>query len=250
MKKILLLIFFSSIIFGCTFCKKEEKVITVRKELYGPPGRPSPPGTTPLHSVASYGDDIEDIKEVKRLIKEGADVNAVTEYGRETPLHWAAGTGIGEIARILIENGANVNAKDVNDWMPIHHAADYANVGVLKILLEEKKVVNVKGEDGDTPLHIILANFNEENALNFLKLLLDAGADPNTQNNHGITPFLISTTADDIIEKDRLYVVELLLKKGGDPYIKSKRGETAFSIAKENNKQKLIKLFETYTKKE
>ncbi|WP_410542724.1 ankyrin repeat domain-containing protein [Wolbachia endosymbiont of Tetranychus urticae] len=52
-----------------------------------------------------------DIDEVKHLINEGADVNAKDVY-EKTPLHWAAEKGHKEIVEILLKKGANVNSVD------------------------------------------------------------------------------------------------------------------------------------------
>ena len=50
-----------------------------------------------------------DIDKVKHLINEGADVNAKDVY-EKTPLHWAAEKGHKEIVEILLKKGANVNS--------------------------------------------------------------------------------------------------------------------------------------------
>ena len=63
-------------------------------------------GSTALHQAARKGH-----KEIANLlINNGADVNAVTDNG-VTPLHTSAGLGHKEIAELLIAKGANVNAK-------------------------------------------------------------------------------------------------------------------------------------------
>ena len=46
----------------------------------------------------------------KVLIDNGAEVNAKSDRG-DTPLHWAAEKNAAEIAKVLIANGAEVNAK-------------------------------------------------------------------------------------------------------------------------------------------
>ena len=50
---------------------------------------------------------------VKRLIKEGADVNLV-DWTSKTPLHCAAAGGFGEVAKILVESKADIKAEDEN----------------------------------------------------------------------------------------------------------------------------------------
>ena len=77
-------------------------------------------GATPLHMAI-----LSDQREVARLlIAEGANINAPAkdEYGG-TPLHWAAALGRVEIARQLIDAGANVNAVDKNGYTPLDATA-------------------------------------------------------------------------------------------------------------------------------
>jgi ankyrin repeat protein len=54
---------------------------------------------------------------VELLIARGANVNAPTAIGRRTPLHSAATP---EIAKLLIEKGADVNARAVGGLTPLH----------------------------------------------------------------------------------------------------------------------------------
>ena len=72
---------------------------------------------TPLHWAALKNE----VEEAKRLIDNGADVNAKAENG--PPLHGAAGGNAAEIAKVLIANGAEVNAKDEDGCTPLALAA-------------------------------------------------------------------------------------------------------------------------------
>ncbi len=90
-------------------------------------------GCAPLH-LAAQGklidvldgearDDViiisEDLPEIARLlIDNGADINAKGRFGA-TPLHEAASRGHEETTRLLISRGANVNAKDSNRERPL-----------------------------------------------------------------------------------------------------------------------------------
>ena len=64
-------------------------------------------GDSPLHSAAQWGN----LEIVKLLLQNGADVNAKNKWG-ETPLHYAAVFDHKEIARVLLDAGADINAKD------------------------------------------------------------------------------------------------------------------------------------------
>ena len=77
-------------------------------------------GATPLHMAV-----VSDQLEIARfLIEKGANINAPAkdEYGG-TPLHWAAVLGRVEMARQLIDAGANVNATDKNGYTPLDATA-------------------------------------------------------------------------------------------------------------------------------
>ena len=71
---------------------------------------------------------------VKVLIDNGADVNAKDDSG-DTPLHWAAFTGARKITRMLIAAGADVNAKDSEGWTPLHMAALHGQGRIVRMLL-------------------------------------------------------------------------------------------------------------------
>lgn len=52
------------------------------------------------------------------LLKHGGDVNAV-DNARQTALHWAAVRGSVTVADILLQNGARVEASDLNGYRVI-----------------------------------------------------------------------------------------------------------------------------------
>ncbi|MDE1151336.1 MAG: ankyrin repeat domain-containing protein [Micavibrio sp.] len=76
-------------------------------------------GETRLYKAVRSGN----IKEVKRLLKDGADPDAADAHGL-TPLHQAAYWGETEIVKLLIDAGADVNAENKGKgWTPLHSAA-------------------------------------------------------------------------------------------------------------------------------
>jgi len=65
----------------------------------------------------------KDAATVKKLLKEGVDVNAAQGDGM-TALHWAALNGDAELASMLLYAGANVGAKTrIGGYTPLHLAA-------------------------------------------------------------------------------------------------------------------------------
>ena len=126
---------------------------------------------------------IGDIPAMKRYIAEGADVNAPDDDLNLSPLAWSALHGQTEAARLLIENGADVNMKDDNDGTPLHGAAIFGRAGVAKLLLENGADINGRSRDGGTALHAAAFLGRIET----VKYLLEKGADANLQNNVGGT---------------------------------------------------------------
>ena len=92
------------------------------------------------------------IKAVKQAIADGADVNANDKDFVWTPLHYAVRHGHKEIAELLIEKGANVNAKNKYRTTPLHRAAAWDHKEVAELLIAEGADVNARDNGGRTPL--------------------------------------------------------------------------------------------------
>jgi ankyrin repeat protein len=94
-------------------------------------------GWTALHLAAFFGH-----RDLARLLLDrGADVNARSRSDRfarqNTPLHAAAANSQAEVAALLVERGADVNARDGSGFTPLALAANSRN-DLLMILLLEK----------------------------------------------------------------------------------------------------------------
>jgi serine/threonine protein kinase len=94
-----------------------------------------------------------DVEEVKKLLKEGANLNARNIVGW-TPLHLAVQNGHIEVVKLLIEKGANVNAKDNIGDTPLHDAADKGHIEVVRLLLEHGADPNIKNYEGKTAMDL------------------------------------------------------------------------------------------------
>ena len=105
-------------------------------------------GWTCLHIAAFIGHlDI-----CRLLIDKGAQLEAKDNFGR-IPLHWAAGQGHVEIVRLLCDRGADVEARDIDGWRPLHFAACNGPITVVKELIEERNAeINARINDGRTAL--------------------------------------------------------------------------------------------------
>jgi ankyrin repeat protein len=89
------------------------------------------------------------------LIERGADVNAAAEnVNRVAPIHAAAAVCDRETMRLLLERGADPNAKQQLDYTALHGAASRGDVEMAKTLLAHGAVKDAKGTDGMTPADV------------------------------------------------------------------------------------------------
>jgi uncharacterized protein len=127
-----------------------------------------------------------DFKSAKMYLLKGAKVNAKANSGKtpgRTAIMWAAFRGKKEIVRLLIEHGAEINARDdwkgnmtkpdgTEGWTPLIFAADSDHEEVVRILIEKGADVNVKTKSGITALSLAQLWRNEE----MIQMLKQAGA--------------------------------------------------------------------------
>jgi ankyrin repeat protein len=161
-------------------------------------------------------------------LKEGDRYTEVGGYCCDgvTPLHVAARKGYVEIAKLLLEHGADPNIKDLHGWTPLHDAAYWGNVEVARLLLQHGADPNVKGKRGETPLILAISGDSQAHA-DVAKLLLEHGADPNVRDKLGNN----STALHRAIVGRRKDMVRLLLEKGADPNAKDDYGDTPLHTA-------------------
>ena len=103
-----------------------------------------------------------------------------------SPLGWSAYGDEAESARILIAAGAIVDRPpyDLEAWGPASHVA---NTNVARVLLEHGANPNCQDEEGDSPLHAAIKSRIVQDPSPYIELLLGHGADPNIRNKAGRT---------------------------------------------------------------
>jgi uncharacterized protein len=159
-----------------------------------------------------------DLDSVKALLAAGANINQTSGYGW-SPLLVATQNRFYQLGSYLIEHGADVNLANKGAWTPLYLATDNRNI-----------------ESGDYPVRK-----GDMDHLDFIKLLLDKGANVNARlkdstetrtvftnqwlDENGATAFLRASQSGDIV------LMKLLLAHGADPKIDTALHVTALQVA-------------------
>ncbi len=211
-------------------------------------------GQSPLHLLIRWGDfHAGEVPFAQLLLERGADVNA-TDKNHETPLLRAMRQGdssmtqfllqngaddkvednegkaplhvlsasfhpMPKFVRLLLERGADVNAKDKNDATPLLLAIRGGNEAIVRILIEHGADDKVVTNDGKTPLHMMSEgrHFMPEIA----QLLLEHGADVNAKDKNHATPLFLAIPRSYLSE-----MVRFLLHHGADDKVENNEGKT------------------------
>ena len=91
-------------------------------------------------------------------------------------LHTCAEKGHLDVARDLIEAGADVNAKDNDGFTPLSICAEKGHLEVSRALIEKGADVNAKEDDGVTPLYVCTQEGHLEGHLEVARALIKAGS--------------------------------------------------------------------------
>jgi ankyrin repeat protein len=187
-----------------------------------PTARPEPsepaPATTGELTALVYAVRANDGESVRSLLDGGADVNEVTGYGW-SPLLVATQNRHYKLGVYLLDRGADPNLANKGGWTPLYLATDNRNI-----------------ERGDYPVRK-----GDMDHLEFIKILLDRGADVNARvkdstetrtvftdqwlDENGATAFLRASQSGD------LALMRLLLAYGADPKINTVLNVTPLQVA-------------------
>ncbi|XP_033741695.1 transient receptor potential cation channel subfamily A member 1 homolog [Pecten maximus] len=105
---------------------------------------------TPLHLAAKSG-RTNIVREL--VLRDHSSVNDEDEDSN-TALHLAADCGHAKVAGVLLDNGADVAARNCNLWTPLDSAAAKGWVKTCKVLLEADAPINPMDKTKTTPLHL------------------------------------------------------------------------------------------------
>jgi ankyrin repeat protein len=140
---------------------------------------------------------------VKALLDHGAQINVAEEWRGQTPLMWAAAEGHTDVVKLLIANGALIDARSKifdytglrpkagsvgmnfprGGFTPLLFAARQGSLPVVKTLVESGANVNLADPDGTSAIVMAVINLHYDVA----GYLIDQGADVNYADNRGRT---------------------------------------------------------------
>lgn len=86
------------------------------------------------------------------IVKRAVSLNTKTDRTRSTPLHLAVANNLIDMATLLLDGGADVNAKDYTADTPLHLAASKGYVELVHKLIAAGANVNAIDDHGKTPL--------------------------------------------------------------------------------------------------
>lgn len=238
---------------GHVFVEPCSKPITLRKSIYKgltciprimerpseilSQGKVDPSELDDALGYAACGDDPAAVQE---LLAAGANVNGVGESGY-TPLMGAINNQRIAIAKILIDAGADVNARipengDTPLTLPLYYKRDSSEgVGLLLTKGANPNTANSVGRSA-----LMLATFGQP--ISAVKDLPQAGANVNAQDRNGNTALMAA------VEYNNVEAVRLLLKAHAHRALRNKAGETALSIATSGNHAEVVQLLTADTR--
>ncbi|GFF53558.1 hypothetical protein IFM46972_09807 [Aspergillus udagawae] len=205
-----------------------------------------------LHILAFFGIS----GKFKRLLVQGAHVDANDNSLRITPLHCAAYRGNDEMVDFLLDNGADGNAVTGDGSTALHLATEYGQRKAMKLLLSRHVNSQIANKQGATGLQLAVGTATDEATVPLLVknkvdvdirnirtgdtalhlavewkrpriilFLLDRGATTDMTNEDGFTPLQLAA------KMDNCEAIALLLQRGAQVEARCLSGFTALQLA-------------------
>ena len=172
----------------------------------------------------------ENSAKITEMLIGKADKNIINDsLEGKTPLIIAVGNSYIDTAKILIENGANINAVDIEGWSALSYAVNNGDIEIAKLLLENKS--KIKDE-----LLIAIKSPIVESSINIMKLLIDNKANINYTDENGFNPLNIA------IESGDMELTKFLIKNGANVNSLMQDGLSLIGYAIAQNNMDLLQI--------
>ncbi|KAK2608367.1 hypothetical protein QQS21_003052 [Conoideocrella luteorostrata] len=165
------------------------------------------------------------------LARSNVEVDSVSNAGL-TPLLWAVANALERMVQLLLENGANIEAKDSDGNTSLSTACMKGKFGIAKLLLESGANIEIRNVSGLTPLSI--ACWHEANDV--ARLLIQRGANIEAKDPDG------NTSLSTACMKGKCGIAKLLLESSANIEITNVSGRTPLSIACWHEQTDIVKL--------
>ena len=177
---------------------------------------------TPLHLACFRGK----LEIARLLLDHGAQVNAKNHQG-EIPLHLVSrgeynspDDGV-QVTELLLEHGTDVNAQDEFEWTPLHSASNNGRHEIVQFLLLRGAKVKLENYLGETALHLVRqGRYGTQDGVRVAQLLLDSGLDVNALDKRNWTPLHAACYYG------RLKIAQVLLDRGAITMAVDNQGNT------------------------
>lgn len=183
-------------------------------------------------------------QDIEVYLEKGADPNYIGNFSGDLPLALAARKGDIKLMEVLLKHGANVNqvsefgAAATSALMEIL-ISDQCSMEGLDMLLQYGADIQQLDYYKNTVLHtLVSSNRGKTINIEYIEKLIALGIDVNQQNVGGSTPLLLATLGD---EDNIIDVLRILLKNGADSQIQTNDGKTLFELGHVINKEEIIK---------
>lgn len=145
-----------------------------------------------------------------------------------------------ELAEHLGENPEAVHRRSSDGFTPLHYACFFGPPQTVDLIIEKDADLEAVADNKMKvrPLHSAVASGSPEK----VRRLLEAGANPNSQQQQGYTPLMGASSAG------RKEIVHLLLESGADTRLASDEGQTALDLAREKNQMDVLRILKSYSR--
>lgn len=187
-------------------------------------------GRTALHYAVARFDI------AKMLVNHGADVN-VRDNNGDVPLHIAITDNRNDSIKLLLSRSSIVNASNNKGELPIHLAVRIRNTHAIKLLLQHGASLLDETVSHDIVLFISIQRSDYQMVKNLVRLFY---ANVNVGNSMGVTPLHVA------IETGNLAMIKLLIELGANVNLRCANGSTPIHYAVSRGNYSAAKLLLKY----